>query len=261
MHSMLKYDGLSVYSNPDQYKTVIEPTNIHIADYPFNKFVYFSIDNIEFRNDDTEWKNRHIKYVDIVTKDQLPTVPTKTSQLTNDSGFLTDSSLTDYLQTNTFKDIEWSNTAGNSKHDFTLNVSDTGGPGDNGEYLLRMRNYYSTGEVGTSVLVCPTFGFDVSSGNRDARLTPSQLLIDNPNKNERTYVTSGGVTIKGNIGSSAESSVLLSYLNMSINGKVIYYKDLQTASDVSTAISNQTKETWTFTLEDGTTVNKSVVLG
>lgn len=35
----------------------------------------------------------------------------------------------------------------------------------------------------------------------------------------------------------------------------------QTASDVSTAISSQTKETWTFTLEDSSTVTKSVVLG
>ena len=35
----------------------------------------------------------------------------------------------------------------------------------------------------------------------------------------------------------------------------------QTASDVSTAISSQTKETWTFTLSDGSTVTKSVVLG
>lgn len=35
----------------------------------------------------------------------------------------------------------------------------------------------------------------------------------------------------------------------------------QTASDVSTAISSQTKETWTFTLADGSTVTKSVVLG
>ena len=34
-----------------------------------------------------------------------------------------------------------------------------------------------------------------------------------------------------------------------------------TTSDVSTAISSQTKETWTFTLEDGSTVTKSVVLG
>ena len=34
-----------------------------------------------------------------------------------------------------------------------------------------------------------------------------------------------------------------------------------TTSDVSTAISSQTKETWTFTLSDGSTVTKSVVLG
>lgn len=34
-----------------------------------------------------------------------------------------------------------------------------------------------------------------------------------------------------------------------------------TTSDISTAISSQTKENWTFTLSDGSTVNKSVVLG
>ena len=34
-----------------------------------------------------------------------------------------------------------------------------------------------------------------------------------------------------------------------------------TTSYVSTAISSQTKETWTFTLSDGSTVTKSVVLG
>ena len=34
-----------------------------------------------------------------------------------------------------------------------------------------------------------------------------------------------------------------------------------TTSDVSTAISSQTKETWTFTLSDGSTVTKTVVLG
>ena len=34
-----------------------------------------------------------------------------------------------------------------------------------------------------------------------------------------------------------------------------------TTSDVSTAISSQTKETWTFTLSDGSTVTKSIVLG
>ena len=41
--------------------------------------------------------------------------------------------------------------------------------------------------------------------------------------------------------------------------------DIASKSDVSTtvstAISSQTKETWTFTLSDGSTVTKSVVLG
>lgn len=261
---MLKYDGLSIYDDSKQYKTIIESDNIHIADYPFNKFVWFDIDKIKFRGEDGV--NKSVNYADIVTKDQIPTVPTKTSQLTNDSGFLTDSSLTDYLQTNTFKDIEWSNNADNSKHDFALKVSGTGGPGENGEYLLRINNYRNAGDVGPSVLVSPTFGFDASDGDRDSRLTPNQLLISDTGDNEKAYLTAGGLTIKGNMGSSAESSVLFSYLNMTINNaingqKVIYYKDLQTASDVSTAISNQTKETWTFTLADGSTVTKSVVLG
>ena len=37
--------------------------------------------------------------------------------------------------------------------------------------------------------------------------------------------------------------------------------DIARTADVSTAISNQTKETWTFTLSDGSTVTKTVVLG
>lgn len=49
----------------------------------------------------------------------------------------------------------------------------------------------------------------------------------------------------------------------------INYRDIATKSEVSetastaasAAVSNQTKETWTFTLADGSTVTKSVVLG
>lgn len=91
---MLRYDGLSVFGGSYQYKTIIEPTNIHIADYPFNKFVWFDIDKIEFRGEDGV--NKSINYADIVKKDQIPTVPTKTSQLTNDSGYITSSALTGY---------------------------------------------------------------------------------------------------------------------------------------------------------------------
>ena len=53
------------------------------------------------------------------------------------------------------------------------------------------------------------------------------------------------------------------------NQVTINYRDIATKSYVSetastaasTAISSQTKETWTFTLADGSTVTKSVVLG
>lgn len=53
------------------------------------------------------------------------------------------------------------------------------------------------------------------------------------------------------------------------NQVTINYRDIATKSEVSetastaasTAISSQTKETWTFTLADGSTVTKSVVLG
>ena len=37
--------------------------------------------------------------------------------------------------------------------------------------------------------------------------------------------------------------------------------DIASKTDVSTAISGQTKETWTFTLADGTTTTKTIVLG
>ena len=53
------------------------------------------------------------------------------------------------------------------------------------------------------------------------------------------------------------------------NQVTINYRDIATKSEVSetastaasAAVSNQTKETWTFTLADGSTVTKSVVLG
>lgn len=40
----------------------------------------------------------------------LPNYPTTTGELTNDSGFITDAALTDYLEKDTFKDINWTST-------------------------------------------------------------------------------------------------------------------------------------------------------
>ena len=68
------------------------------------------------------------------------------------------------------------------------------------------------------------------------------------------------------LSNSAGSVTLLpDNIYLSNNNTRIYYTDIATTSDVSTAISSQTKETWTFEVDDGaggtTTVTKSVVLG
>lgn len=182
-----------------------------------------------------------------ITLPDYPAVPTKTSQLTNDSGYITDSSLTDYVQTNTFKPIEWSNTATDLKHDLILNVGDGfGGPANNGEYYLSLSDYNSTGELSASVTVSPTY-VDVSngSGSSDARLTSSQFVMYDPNNNDKTYVNAGSITIEGNIGSSAHSSILFGPLNMTISNEsgytLIYYSDLKKLKDLP-AVPTKTSE-------------------
>ena len=65
--------------------------------------------------------------------------------------------------------------------------------------------------------------------------------------------------------STGSVTLLPDNIYLSNNNTRIYYTDIATTSDVSTAISSQTKETWTFEVDDGaggtTTVTKSIVLG
>jgi hypothetical protein len=52
------------------------------------------------------------------------------------------------------------------------------------------------------------------------------------------------------------------YATNLINGTTtVAVADIASKNDVSTAISGQTKETWTFTLDDDSTVTKTIVLG
>ena len=69
---------------------------------------------------------------------------------------------------------------------------------------------------------------------------------------EQGYQTASDVStaLSGYATTSDVSTALSGYATTS---------DVSTA--VSTAISSQTKETWTFTLSDGSTVTKTVVLG
>ena len=83
--------------------------------------------------------------------------------------------------------------------------------------------------------------------------TTSQLDNDSnfiTNAALTVYATETWVGEQGYQTASDVSTALTGYATTS---------DVSTA--VSTAISSQTKETWTFTLSDGSTVTKSIVLG
>lgn len=142
-----------------------------------------------------------------ISKDNVisATIPTKTSQLTNDSGFITSAALNGYA-TETW-------------------VGQQG-------YLTSVAWGDITGK--------PTLATVATSGSyNDLSDKPTIPTDNNQLANGAGYQTASDV-----------STTLSSYSTTS---------DMNTA--ISTAISGQTKETWTFTLSDGSTVTKSVVLG
>ena len=124
-------------------------------------------------------------------------IPTKTSQLTNNSGFITDSALNGYAT----------------------------------ETWVGQQGYLTSVAWG-NIADKPTLSTVATSGSYND-------LTDKPT----IPTTTGELT---NDSGFITSSALTGYA---------------TTSDVSTAISSQTKETWTFTLSDGSTVTKSIVLG
>ena len=85
-------------------------------------------------------------------------------------------------------------------------------------------------------------------------LSPDLLSIVELNHNVAFYTT------HFIIDQNYDNQVTINYRDIATE-TWIGQQGYQTASDVSTAISSQTKETWTFTLADGSTVTKSVVLG
>ena len=197
----------------------------------------------------------------------LPNYPTTTSELTNDSGFITDASFSNYLEKDTFKAINWSSTDSSDSsitHKLTLDVN----PNSNNEYWLKLEKYnggsYKNGlditedtiilresaTAATKSILSRGF-LALSDTLQTTTFFTDHISIDGTNDihyNDIATVsqiptTTGELT---NDSGFITSSALSGYA---------------TTSDVSTAISNQTKETWTFTLSDGSTVTKSVVLG
>ena len=261
----------------------------------------------------------------------LPNYPTTTSELTNDSGFLTDASLANYLEKDTFKAINWTSTDSKNsiythelmihqlteddnrysleltKHQatnqdkITINKLSMGEPG-----ITIRENYNTTGSsyvfasLSKDSLVFHnstktsdhTVGFNIDHISIDYNTelyykdiaTVSQIptttsQLDNDSNfitsaalngyatetwvEQKGYLTSvawGDITDKPTIPTT--TSQLTNDSGFITNAALTGYATTSDVSTtVSTAISSQTKETWTFTLSDGSTVTKSVVLG
>lgn len=236
-------------------KAFLSPFALILYDLPNQ--VRFDIGGISIRNTGTD-TTTNINYTDIATVSQIPTT---TSQLDNDSNFITSAALAtvatsgsyndlidkptipttdNYLEKDTFKPISWTSTDSidsNITYKLTLDAD----PIYNNRYKLKLTEYNSN-EV-----------------QNDLDIASNMISMSNKTDGSNyTYLSAGNLQLtKGGNGVSLFSNYM--YLNAS--NKELYYEDIATTSDVSTAISNQTKETWTFTLSDGSTVTKSVVLG
>ena len=154
-------------------------------------------------------------------------LPKKTSQLTNDSGYITDSALSAVAKSGSYNDL--------SNKPTNLVTTDT-------VQTITGKKSFSKETLFTDINVKGPDSPINTSG-----LTPETLGIVDANHNVNFYTTNISVDYAHDD-------------HITIN-----YRDIATKSDVSTsvstAISSQTKETWTFTLADGSTVTKSVVLG
>ena len=253
-----------------------------------------------------------VAVADIPSKSEIPT---KTSQLTNDSNFVTSDSLATVATSGSYNDLINKPTIKN-----VSGVND----GTNWTSLtIGSETYGLGGESGpvnwSDILNKPTFATVATSGSyNDLSNKPTIPTVDYP----VTDVTVGGVSVLSNkvatipalfdgnydslknkpdlsvyALSSSLSAVATTGSYNDLNDKPTLatvattgaYSDLTgtptiptttgeltndsgfitnealtgyaTTSDVSTAISSQTKETWTFTLADGSTVTKSIVLG
>ena len=94
--STLEGKGLTVTDSKYDYYSSIESDTIHIGALDNSAYVNFYAYRLQTN------EGISVNYKDIVTKDQLPT---KTSQLTNDSGYITDSVLSAVAKSGSYNDL------------------------------------------------------------------------------------------------------------------------------------------------------------
>lgn len=198
----------------------------------------------------------------------LPDYPTTTGELTNDSGFITDASLANYLEKDTFKAIDWSHVDTSDStitHRLTLDLDSL-----TNEYKLLLekdKNSHSSYDNLTidegSITIRDTYSSVILSKSAlhlSGILNTRVSFYDN-----HINIVDGGDSTDLNYKDIAKVSQIPTTTSQLDNDSNFItsaaLSGYATTSDVSTAISSQTKETWTFTLSDGSTVTKTVVLG
>ena len=199
--------------------------------------------------------------------------------MTNDSGFITDSSLTNYLEKDTFKAINWSSTDSknsNNIHELIIRQITE----DDNKYSLKLAKRQDNINID-----------ELSMGENGITITKN--LNGTGNSYANAYLSKDSLVFHDSTKSSDHTvGFFIDHISIDYNTE-LNYKDIAkvsqiptttsqlyndsnfitsaaltgyaTTSDVSTAISSQTKETWTFEVDDGaggtTTVTKSIVLG
>lgn len=195
-------------------------------------------------------------------------IPTTTGELTNDSGFITDSALTSYLEKDTFKAINWSHVDASDStitHRMTLDLDSL----DN-EYKLLLEKD-KNGHSSYDNLTIDEGSITIRDEHSSAILSKTALHINGILNTRVAFfdnhinIVDGGDSTDLNYKDIAKVSQIPTTTSELTNDSGFITSSAltgyATTSDVSTAISSQTKETWTFTLSDGSTVTKSVVLG
>ena len=151
----------------------------------------------------------------------LPNYPTTTGELTNDSGFVTDASLANYLEKDTFKAINWSQPhPGDSSitHKLTLDLRH-----DTDEYLLKLENYKDSSL---------SFGMNMS----ELGLT---IFSNTANTQIKSILAENFLAL-----SDTSQSITFFTDHISINsiGKDIYYNDIATVSQIPTTTGELTND-------------------
>ena len=224
---------------------------------------------------------KDISYADIATVSQIPTT---TGELTNDSGFITSAALSGYA-TETWVDqkgyltsVAWGDIT--DKPTFAT-VATSGSYNDlldkpiipTADYPVTDVTVGGVSVISNKVAVIPAL-FD---GNYNSLDNKPDLSVYALSSSLSTVATSGSYNdlsdkptlatvattgaysdLTGTPTIPTKTSQLTNDSNFLTSAALSGYA---TTSDISTAISSQTKETWTFTLSDGSTVTKSVVLG